>query len=166
MDKWHREWTRKMVCLQFPSYYVCYTFNQLLQEVHSYHAPSFVLCFVQRKRSAKSPAKLSVKLCRAVLDIKLRYTFSWFFCHFGSFKYRRKSVCVTVFWFGSDNPLTSSQCKLQLFTLFSGHYVGGLRLYNFVPNISMKISTLGQHTHRTVFIVYNVTISRLHPRTL
>ena len=78
---------------------------------------------------------------------KAKIHFFVIFFPFRECKYRRKSACVTVFWFGSDNQLTSSQCKFQLFTLFSGRHVGGLRLYNFARNISMNISTLGQQTH-------------------
>ena len=43
------------------------------------------------------------------------------------------------------------------------------KLYNFARNISTNISTLGQHTYLTLgelsslFIVYNITISWLHP---
>ena len=71
------------------------------------------------------------------------------------------------------------QSNFQMFALFSGRHIGGLRrstnwrlhtrLYNFARNISTNISTLGQCTHlklgelSSFFIVYNVTIFLLYP---
>ena len=61
-----------------------------------------------------------------------------------------------------------SQNKFQMFTLFPGRHFGG-RLYNSARNISKNISTVGQRTHlkigelSSLFIVYNITISRLYP---
>ena len=84
--------------------------------------------------------------------------------------------------FGSGQKISGldSHTKFQMFTLFTGCHVGGLkrlsnmaapyyRLCNFVRNISTNISALGQRAHlklgelSPLFIVYNITIFWLYP---
>ena len=58
-----------------------------------------------------------------------------------------------------------SQSEFQMFTLFSGRHIGGLRRSSIVGSIILRGTTLGQRTHlklgelSSLFIVYNIAIS-------
>ena len=118
----------------------------------------------------------------SVCEIKLRwhlskiYTYLVIFSHFRGLSIR-KSACVNVFGLVQIISRLDSQSKLQMFTLFYGCHIGGLRRfsnmaaphYNFGWNILMNISTLEQCRHLKLgelsflFIIYNIKISWLYP---